>query len=46
MEFEESPVNVESGLVRMRAVQDELRDALVPLMTGLIQITGWMDNPV
>jgi len=43
MEFEESPPEVGRELVRLRAVQRELEDALVPIMTGLVQLTGWMD---
>lgn len=42
MEFEETPPHVEAGLARMRAVQRSIDDALVPLMTGLVKVTGWM----
>jgi GMP synthase-like glutamine amidotransferase len=46
MEFEESPPNAGSELERLRAVQRALEDALVPIMTGLVQLTGWMQAPV
>jgi GMP synthase-like glutamine amidotransferase len=44
MEFEESPPNVDSGLRALRNAQRTLEDALVPIMTGLVQLTGWMDE--
>jgi GMP synthase-like glutamine amidotransferase len=43
MEFEEAPPRVDAGLARLRAVQRSIEDALVPLMTGVVRITGWMD---
>jgi len=42
MEFEESPQPVEPGLSQLRAVQRNIEDALVPLMTGVVQLMGWM----
>lgn len=42
MEFEESPQPIEPGLARLRAVQRSIEDALVPLMTGVVQLMGWM----
>ena len=42
MEFEEGPANVEAGLAQLRLVQRSIDDALVPLMTGLVQMMGWM----
>jgi GMP synthase-like glutamine amidotransferase len=42
MEFEEGPDNVEAGLAQLRAAQRSLEDALVPLMTGVVQLMGWM----
>ena len=42
MEFEETPSQVEAGLVQLRAVQRSIDDALVPLMTGLVKVMGWM----
>jgi GMP synthase-like glutamine amidotransferase len=44
MEFEDSPSNVDSELDRLRAVQRPLEDALVPIMTGLVQWAGWMED--
>jgi GMP synthase-like glutamine amidotransferase len=43
MEFEEAPAGIETGLAALRAGQHALEDALVPIMTGLVQATGWMD---
>lgn len=42
MEFEDCPRDVEGGLARLRAAQRPLEDALVPIMTGLVQLTGWI----
>lgn len=41
MEFEETP-SIEPGLAQLRAVQRSIEDALVPLMTGVVQLMGWM----
>jgi len=43
MEFEESPPDAATSLDRLAAVQGPLEDALVPIMAGLIRLTGWMD---
>ena len=43
MEFEEAPAGLEAGLTALRAAQHALEDALVPIMTGLVQALGWMD---
>ena len=43
MEFEESAPEAAAGLNRLGAVQRPLEDALVPIMAGLIRLTGWMD---
>lgn len=43
MEFEESPPGVADKLHLLQAVQRPLEDALVPIMTGLVRQTGWMD---
>lgn len=43
MEFEESPPGVDAGLALLRPAQRALEDALVPIMTGLVAATGWMD---
>jgi len=42
MEFEEGPENPVPQLERMRLMVREIEDALVPIMTGIIQITGLM----
>ena len=42
MEFEESPATTGATLDVLRAKKHDIADALVPIMTGLIQITGWM----
>lgn len=42
MEFEDAPPEVGPALNRLRAVQRALEDALVPIMTGVIRLTGWM----
>lgn len=44
MEFEESPPDASTSLDRLGAVQGPLEDALVPIMAGLIRLTGWMDT--
>jgi GMP synthase-like glutamine amidotransferase len=41
MEFEEAPPEIGAGLERLRGSQRALEDALVPIMTGLQQLTGW-----
>jgi len=43
MEFEETPEAIEPGLAALRGAQRAIEDALVPLMTGLVRATGWMD---
>jgi GMP synthase-like glutamine amidotransferase len=42
MEFEESPADAQAQLEKLRTAQREMEDALVPMMTGLVQVTGWM----
>lgn len=44
MEFEESPAEAPRGLEQLRAEQKALEDALVPIMTGLVQAAEWMDE--
>lgn len=44
MEFDESPPETAHELERLRALQPALEDALVPIMTGLVQAAGWMDE--
>jgi GMP synthase-like glutamine amidotransferase len=43
MEFEDSPPDVQSGLARLRASQAAIENALVPIMTGVVRLAGWMD---
>lgn len=43
MEFDEAPPGVEASLVKLRAIQRSLEDALVPIMTGVIAVTRWME---
>jgi GMP synthase-like glutamine amidotransferase len=47
MEFEEAPPPhaIEAGLSRLRAAQRSIEDALVPIMTGVTLITGWIRAP-
>jgi len=42
MEFEEGPEGLEPALARLRAVQRSIENALVPIMTGLVRLMGWM----
>ena len=42
MEFEEAPADPASALRALRAAQRAIEDALVPIMTGLVQMTGLM----
>jgi GMP synthase-like glutamine amidotransferase len=37
MEFEESPPDIDAGLAALRVAQRAIEDALVPIMTGLVQ---------
>ncbi|HTQ77990.1 MAG TPA: gamma-glutamyl-gamma-aminobutyrate hydrolase family protein [Burkholderiales bacterium] len=43
MEFEEAPPSVEPALAQLRVMQRSIEDALVPVMTGLVQCARWMD---
>lgn len=45
MEFEDSPQDAGPTLQKLRATQRSLEDALVPIMTGLVQLTGWIKAP-
>ncbi len=45
MEFEEVPADTTAPLERLRALQPALEDALVPIMTGLVQCTALMSRP-
>lgn len=42
MEFDEAPPDPVPTLARLRTRQGDIEDALVPIMTGLIQLTGLM----
>lgn len=42
MEFGDVVPNLLEGLEKLRARQRGIEDALVPLMTGLVQVAGWM----
>lgn len=42
MEFEQVPGEIEGGLARLRAVQRQIEDALVPIMTGVVSMMRWM----
>ena len=42
MEFEESPPDTGPTLQQLRGMKREIEDALVPIMTGLVQLTGLM----
>jgi GMP synthase-like glutamine amidotransferase len=45
MEFDENPSNdTAPEFTNLRKMKTEVEDALVPIMTGLIQLTGWMNN--
>ncbi len=44
MEFEEAPPDAAAGLARLRQIQRPLEDVLVPIMTGVVRVTGWMDS--
>ena len=44
MEFEESPENPAPLLERLQRISKEVEDALVPIMTGIIKITGLMQT--
>ena len=43
MEFEEIAPGVKGELSALRGAQRALEDALVPIMTGVVQVMGWMD---
>ncbi len=44
MEFEETPRDTAAGLAQLRGLKTDIEDALVPIMTGLVQLTGLMRN--
>ncbi len=44
MEFADGPLEAKSALAALRAAQVAIEDALVPIMTGLVQCTGLMSE--
>jgi len=44
MEFEEGPADPGPGLEQVRNLKREIEDALIPIMTGLVQLTRLMQN--
>lgn len=44
MEFEEAPEDPAPMLVQARAQARAVEEALIPIMTGLVQLTGWMQR--
>ena len=43
MEFEDAPADCGEKLPLVRTRVGEIEDALVPIMTGLVKLCGWMD---
>jgi GMP synthase-like glutamine amidotransferase len=43
MEFEEAPADAQVALGRLRASRRAMENALVPIMTGLVQLANWME---
>lgn len=44
MEFDESPCDPTPGFAALRQMKTEIEDALVQIMTGVIQLTGLMEE--
>jgi GMP synthase-like glutamine amidotransferase len=44
MEFEEAPRDPAPQLERLQLMMREIEDSLVPIMTGITKLTGWMQN--
>ena len=44
MEFEESAEDIGRNLEYLRRDQKAIEDALVPIMTGIVQKAGWMSD--
>ena len=42
MEFDDVPPEVHSGLTQLQQVKNQIADALVPIMTGLVRQNEWM----
>ena len=46
MEFEEAPDDPAPELQKLQMMMREIEDCLVPIMTGLVKATGWMQRRV
>ncbi|HHL42591.1 MAG TPA: hypothetical protein ENJ42_03140 [Hellea balneolensis] len=46
MEFDEIPASPGAELDALGAAKHDIGDALVPMMTGLVQLTGWMNKQI
>jgi len=44
LEFDVSPPNEASGVLRIQVVQWAINDALVPIVTGVVRFAGWTDD--
>lgn len=44
MEFDEAPAECAALLPKLRGQAHAIEDALVPIMTGLVQMAGWMEE--
>jgi len=44
MESDDIPVDPAPGLEKLLGLGSSIEDALVPIMSGLVQLTGWMDK--
>jgi len=44
MEFDESPAEAAQALAAARVAARRVEADLIPIMTGLVQLTGWMDR--
>jgi hypothetical protein len=42
MESDEAPPDADKILPGLASIAVEIEDALVPIMTGVIELTGWM----
>ena len=45
MEFDEAPGDTGAEMAKLRTAQRALEDALIPIMTGVVQLTKWMQSP-
>ena len=45
MEFPEAPPEAHRELAKLRAASRAIEDALVPIMTGIVQLAQWMQVP-